>query len=181
MRAVRTLAEETRLRAAKSIQLKTHTEQNSQRKAISQQTESEALFQQKLDRLVEQKRKDQRRDRQLQQRLDQLSQQRQRVAAMLRGHIERNEKLNQDIYLGNDASKELSASSRLSQDLTVELVASFNNQVTQELGVASARLVMGRAMGLDEELVALGDPCEHQDERAIVVTQSLAFVSQSAP
>ena len=89
MRAIKVLREETRRRAERSDRLKTHTEQHhaTQRRGLSQQTESEALFQQKLDRLVEQKREQQRRDRQCQQRLDALTAQRQRVAAMLRVHM----------------------------------------------------------------------------------------------
>ena len=152
MRAIKTLGEETRRRAEQSMQLKTHTEHHSQRRLLSQQTESEALFQQKLDRLVKQKREQQRRDRQCQQRLDALAAQRQRVAAMLRVHIETNEKLNNQLVASShpstnttvsdeeeEASKEVKASSRLNQNLNLQLVASFNKEVSKELGAALCR------------------------------------------
>ena len=147
MRAIKTLREETHRRAEQSVQLKTHTEQHSQRRLPSQQPESEALFQQKLDRLVEQKREQQRRDRQCQQRLDALATQRQRVAALLRVHFETNEKLNNELVassypsanntVSDEASKEVAeVSSRLNQDLSLQLVASFNEEVSKELGGA---------------------------------------------
>ena len=152
MRAIKTLREETRRRAEQSMQLKTHTEHHSQRRLLSQQTESEALFQQKLDRLVKQKREQQRRDRQCQQRLDALAAQRQRVAAMLRVHIETNEKLNNQLVASShpstnttvsdeeeEARKEVKASSRLNQNLNLQLVASFNKEVSKELGAALCR------------------------------------------
>lgn len=147
MRAIKTLRDETRRRAEQSMQLKTHTEHHSQRRLLSQQTESEALFQQKLDRLVKQKREQQRRDRQCQQRLDALAAQRQRVAAMLRVHIETNEKLNNQLVASShpstneeeEASKEVKASSRLNQNLNLQLVASFNKEVSKELGAALCR------------------------------------------
>ena len=158
MRAIKVLREETRRRAERSDRLKTHTEQHhaTQRRGLSQQTESEALFQQKLDRLVEQKREQQRRDRQCQQRLDVLTAQRQRVAAMLRVHMERNEKLNNELVassiastnktVSDEASKELEASSRLNLDLSLQLVASFNKEVSKELGAALCRKKVAQAL-----------------------------------
>ena len=158
MRAIKTLREETHRRAEQSVQLKTHTEQHSQRRLPSQQPESEALFQQKLDRLVEQKREQQRRDRQCQQRLDALATQRQRVAALLRVHIETNEKLNNELVassypsanntVSDEASKEVAeVSSRLNQDLSLQLVASFNEEVSKELGGALCRKQGGTGSG----------------------------------
>lgn len=176
MRAIKVLREETRRRAERSDRLKTHTEQHhaTQRRGLSQQTESEALFQQKLDRLVEQKREQQRRDRQCQQRLDALTAQRQRVAAMLRVHMERNEKLNNELVasshpstnktVSDEASKELEASSRLNLDLSLQLVASFNKEVSKELGAAPCRAPPG------------GEQCDHQ---AIMVSLSLASAARS--
>ena len=180
MRAIKVLREETRRRAERSDRLKTHTEQHhaTQRRGLSQQTESEALFQQKLDRLVEQKREQQRRDRQCQQRLDALTAQRQRVAAMLRVHMERNEKLNNELVVSShpsthpstnktvsdEASKELEASSRLNLDLSLQLVASFNKEVSKELGAAPCRAPPG------------GEQCDHQ---AIMVSLSLASAARS--
>ena len=159
MRAIKTLREETRRRAEQSMQLKTHTEHHSQRRLLSQQTESEALFQQKLDRLVKQKREQQRRDRQWQQRLDALAAQRQRVAAMLQVHIETNEKLNNQLVASShpstnttvsdeeeEASKEIEASSHLNQNLNLQLVASFNKEVSKELGAALCRKKVAQAL-----------------------------------
>ena len=179
MRAIKVLREETRRRAERSDRLKTHTEQHhaTQRRGLSQQTESEALFQQKLDRLVEQKREQQRRDRQCQQRLDALTAQRQRVAAMLRVHIETNEKLNNQLVASShpstntavsdeeeEASKEVKASSRLNQNLNLQLVASFNKEVSKELGAAPCRAPPAG---------------EQRDHQAIMVSLSLASAARS--
>ena len=120
MRAIKSLKEETRRRAELPIQLKTHTEQHCHRKVVSgvasQQAESEALFQQRLDSLVQQKREQQKRDRQFQQRLDTLAAQRQRVSALLRVHLERNRELYEIVARPASRKSEASNKSEAAKD-----------------------------------------------------------------
>ena len=87
---------------------------------------------------------------------------------------EGNEKLNNELVasshpgtnktVSDEASKELEASSRLNLDLSLQLVASFNKEVSKELGTAPCRAPPA---------------AEQRDHQAIMVSLSLASAARS--
>ena len=184
MRAIKSLKEETRRRAELPIQLKTHTEQHCHRKVVSgvasQQAESEALFQQRLDSLVRQKREQQKRDRQFQQRLDALAAQRQRVSALLRVHLERNRELHE--IVARPASRKSEANNDKSEadntdrdrDGFLYIVASSrpNEGLGDELVAPSCSPCHRRAGPGIQGPGVQGPGGEREDPRAIMVCQS---------
>ena len=66
--------------------------------------------------------------------------------------------------VSDEASKELEASSRLNLDLSLQLVASFNKEVSKELGTAPCRAPPA---------------AEQRDHQAIMVSLSLASAARS--